>query len=137
MDAAYGENMEDKDISNIIQPAGISQTPQSPPSRAILAVADDDDSNFDPDNIRLDQDFASDHGIKLVLTVRVHAPEKQVFFRVHSSPEYRVTTSLIELKDSKETYLVDRSLLPYLQIEITNRTIFTCIDRLNNVFLWP
>lgn len=107
----------------------------SVPSSAI-SEAQDDDSMFDPERIRLDQNFTDDLGVKTILTVRVRKPGKQTFFRVHPSPDYRLIVPLLELQDDRETYLVERSLVPLLGEQITSACLFTCIDRNGNVFLW-
>lgn len=61
---------------------------------------------FDPENLRLSQDFAADLGVKkILLTVPVRKPNRQTFIRTHRSSEYRLATSLLELKNENETYL--------------------------------
>src|SRR5690349_14998764 len=69
------------------------------------------DDPFDPARLRLSQDFASNIGVKKALiTVPDRKPDKQWFIRVHPSPEWRLDTILLELKEENEIYLVDPSI---------------------------
>ncbi len=95
---------------------------------------------FDPSGLRLSQDFAASIGVKkALLTVPVRKPDKTWFVRVHPDPTYRLQTAVIELKEDRETYLVDRSLWPDLAAEATfsPRALFTAVNRQGVVFLWP
>ncbi len=92
----------------------------------------------DLSNLRLSQDFASTVGVKkALLTVPVRKPGRQQFVRVHPNEAYRLDTAVLELKDTRETYLVDRSLWSELPGEVIAKTIYTAIDRQGNAFLWP
>ena len=44
---------------------------------------------------------------------------------------------MLELKDEREIYLVDQSLLSELPDEVVPRMLFTAINRQDVVFLWP
>jgi hypothetical protein len=95
---------------------------------------------FDPERLRLSQDFSSDLGVKKALiTVPVRKPGKESWIQVHPDLAYRVETAVIELKDDREVYLVDPDLWPNLAAEVTfgPRALFTCIDRQGVIFLWP
>ena len=100
-------------------------------------VADSHDP-FDPQNLRLSQDFASTIGVKKqIMTVPVRKPNRQDFVRVHPDPDYRFETAVIEMKADRETYLVDPSLRSEISGEIVAKTILTAITRQNVLFLWP
>ena len=93
---------------------------------------------FDPEALRLSQDFAALANVKPVLaTVPVRKPGRQDYFRVHSAEDYRLTTALLELKDERETYLIAPDLRHELFGELVPVTIFTAINRQGVVFLWP
>ncbi len=95
---------------------------------------------FDPARLRLGQDFASSLGIKKkLLTVPVRKPGKAEFVRVHSSPEYRLDMAILDMKDERETYLIDSSIRDELTTEPTFgvRAFFTAITRQGVLFLWP
>ncbi len=97
-------------------------------------------SQFDPARLRLSQDFGPAVGVKkALLTVPVRKPSKEWFVQTHPSEEYRIQTAVLELKEDRETYLVDPSLWPELSTESTfgPRAIFTSITRQGVVFLWP
>ena len=95
---------------------------------------------FDPDSLRLGQDFAANPGVKkALLTVPVRKPDKAWFVRVRPEPEYRLPTYVLELKEERETYLVAPPLWPCLADEPTfsTRAIFTAMNRQGVLFLWP
>ncbi|MBX7075614.1 MAG: hypothetical protein K1X71_20935 [Pirellulales bacterium] len=96
---------------------------------------------FDPARLRLSQDFGATLGVKkAVLTVPVKKPSKEWFVQVHPDESYRMQTAVLELKEDRETYLVDPSLWPELsssESTFGTRQIFTAINRQGVVFLWP
>ncbi len=93
---------------------------------------------FDPEALRLSQDFAALANFKPILaTVPVRKPGRQDYFRVRPAEDYRLTTALLELKDERETYLIAPDLRHELFGELVPVTIFTAINRQGVVFLWP
>jgi len=87
---------------------------------------------------RLSQDFASQIGVKKVLTtVPVRKPSKQEFVRVHPHEDWRMETALIEMKEERETYLVAPELLGELSEFTTPACLFTTITRQKVLSLWP
>src|SRR5262245_53377567 len=95
---------------------------------------------FDPDALRLSQDFADGLGVKkALLTLPVRKPDKAWFVRVHPSADYRLQTVVIELKEERETYLVSPALWQELAAEATfsPRVLFTAVNRQGVLFLWP
>ena len=94
-------------------------------------------SAFDPSSLRLTQDFASLGVKKALTTVPVRKANRQDFIRVHREEQYRLQTALLELKEERETYLVDPSLWGELASEIVPKVIFTSINRQGVVSLWP
>jgi len=94
---------------------------------------------FDPASLRLDQSFAEKAGVKkLITTVPVRRPTRQVFFRVHPDESYRLTpAAIIELKEERETYLVLPEMAKELPGEFAAATLFTAITRQSVLFIWP
>jgi hypothetical protein len=93
---------------------------------------------FDLSNLRLTQDFVGTAGVKkLLTTVPVGKPNKQDFFRVHPSPEYRMEVAVIEFKEDRETFLLPLPLAKQLPGEFTMVTLYTAINRQGVVRLWP
>ena len=95
---------------------------------------------FDPERLRLTQDFASKLGIKKALiSVPVKKPSKEWWVRTHPEPDYRIETAVLELKEDREIYLID----PELRNDVATETcfglraIFTAVNRHKDVFLWP
>jgi hypothetical protein len=96
------------------------------------------DHKFDPAKFRLSQDFQDTLGVKqALLTVPVRKPDKQWFVRTHPDESYRISVAVIEMKEDRETYLVDPSLCEALASEITPKLLVTTINRAGVVFLWP
>jgi hypothetical protein len=93
---------------------------------------------FDLSKLRVSQDFLeTTHVKKLLLTIPVRRPGPQDFIRVHPSPKYRELMAFLELKDDRETYVVDLNAVPELQGECFIATLFTAITRTGVAFLWP
>ena len=96
------------------------------------------DDPFDPSRLRLSQDFAANIGVKKALiTVPVRKPDRQTFVRVHSDPDYRLETAVLELKEERETYLVARELWPELAGDVVPKVLRTAVSRQGVIFLWP
>ena len=94
---------------------------------------------FDPQVLRLSQDFSASVGVKkALLSVPVRKPDKSWFVRVHPDPNYRLLTAVIELKEDREVYLI----APALRAELATEPTFkikmfaTAINRQGVVFLW-
>ncbi len=95
---------------------------------------------FDPASLRLSGEFTAAQGVKkAMLTVPIRKPEKSWWVRTHPAEEYRLQTAVIELKEDRETYLVQQSLWADLSTESTfsPRMLVTAINRQGVVFLWP
>jgi hypothetical protein len=93
---------------------------------------------FDPEFLRLVQDFRASVGVKRApAIVPVRKPSKEWFIRCH--PAYRLETTLLELKELRETYLVHPDMRPLLEEESTvvHRLLVTCMTRQGTIFLWP
>jgi hypothetical protein len=95
------------------------------------------DDKFDLARLRLSQDFTGAGAKKLLTTVPVRKPNRQSFIRVRPGENWLLETAVLELKEDRETYLVDPSLWQELGPEISPRIIFTAIDRAGVLFLWP
>ena len=66
---------------------------------------------FDLDRLRINQDFTTKIGLRKHLnTIKTRKPHRQEFFRVHPDEAYTLTTGLLEMKEDRETYLVDPEL---------------------------
>lgn len=96
------------------------------------------DKRFDPSSLRLAQNFSETVGVKKALTtVPVRKPTRQEFVRVHPEKEFRLETAVLELKEERETYLVDPKLWSELPGELTPKVLFTTINRQGVLTLWP
>jgi|SRR6516162_2050772 hypothetical protein len=93
---------------------------------------------FDPANLRLDQRFTETVPVKkLLTTIPVRKPSKQIFFRVHHSPEYRDVFPIIDLKDDREEYIVVRPLVAELATEIVYKQLCLAMTRQGTLFFLP
>jgi hypothetical protein len=94
--------------------------------------------SFDFDKLRLSQNFSELVGVKkAILTIPVRKPNRHEFIWVRPGEEWRFETALLELKEERETYLVDKTLWPILTNEIVPKVLFTVISRQNILSLWP
>lgn len=92
---------------------------------------------FDPETLRLPQDFGATAGVKKLLNiVPTRKPGPQDFVRTHPSADYRVTTAVIELSD-EGMFLVSPAVRAELSTEFVPVTLFTAITRQGTLFLWP
>jgi hypothetical protein len=91
------------------------------------------------DHLRVSQDFETGAGVKKLLTVvPVRKPGRQVFFRVHPDPSFRLNGALIiELKEERETYLVLSSLEAEIADECSVCCVYTVLSRQGVISLWP
>jgi hypothetical protein len=95
---------------------------------------------FDPESLRLPQDFSAALRVKrALLTVPVRKPSREWFIRVHPDPAYRLHTAVLELKEVGEAYLVAQDLWPDLAGEstFTTKMLFLTINRQQVAFFWP
>jgi hypothetical protein len=98
-------------------------------------------STFNLDKFRLKGSHLTEHacGKKLLTTIPVRRPSKEVWFRSHPDPSFRFPACLIELKELNETYLVDSELWPHLGGESTfvTKELITVMSRQQNLLIWP
>lgn len=93
---------------------------------------------FDPSRLRLSQNFVESVGVKkALLTVPVRKPGRQDFVRTHPDSTFRLETAVIELKEDRETYLIDPELWHELPGEIVPKVLFTTMNRQGVLSLWP
>ena len=101
----------------------------------------DDSASSDPYDLarlRVNPEGMEALGVKkLLTTVPVRKPNKQDFIRVRPEPQHRETLALIELRDDRETFVVDLGAVAEMQAECYLATLFTCVNRLGSLFLWP
>ena len=93
---------------------------------------------YDLESLRLKQDFDEIVGAQAVLaTVAVRKPGAQEWFRVHPDSSWRLETTLLQLKEDRESYLVAPSLRAELWDEILPIVLYTAVSRQGEPFLWP
>jgi hypothetical protein len=106
--------------------------------KAKLEVVANSDDPFDLAKLRVSQDFLEATPVKkLLTTIPVRKPGPQDFIRVHPSPKYRDLVAILELKEDRESYIVNLAAVPELQGECYIATLFTAITRSGTLFLWP
>ena len=93
---------------------------------------------FDPESLRLSQDFAQLADVKPILaTVPVRKPGRQDYVRINVDPDYQLTTAILQLKEEREDYIVAPDVRQELFGELVPVTLYTAINRQGVVFLWP
>jgi hypothetical protein len=101
----------------------------------------DDGKLFDEyglEALRLKQNFDEIVGAQAVLaTVAVRKPGPQEWFRVHPDSSWRLQTTLLILKEDRESYLVSPDLRAQLWDEILPIVLYTAMSRQGEPFLWP
>jgi hypothetical protein len=96
------------------------------------------ENSFDLARLRLSQNFSEMVGVKkALLTVPVKKPGRQDFVRVRPGDDWRLETAVLELKEERETYLIDPALWQELPGEIIPKVLFTTINRQGVLTLWP
>ena len=115
---------DDKDLGGNIQSKGSTNKVETNP--------------IDPSRLRLSQNFAETVGVKKALiTVPARKPGRQDFVRTHPDESYRLETAVLELKEERETYLVDPDIWHELPGEIVPKVLFTTINRQGVLTIWP
>ena len=66
----------------------------------------------------------------------VRKPNRQDFVRVHPESSYVLDTMLLNLKEERETYLIDPSLRGGITRELTFTRLSLAVNRQKVVFLW-
>jgi hypothetical protein len=97
------------------------------------------DDPFDPERLRLSQDFDSAVGVRRALTtIPVRKPAKQWWIRTHPDRSYWLTTTVLDLSEDRELFLVDPLLRQALEAEPTvgTRLLVPCITRQATIFIW-
>jgi hypothetical protein len=98
---------------------------------------DSEKYEFDLSELRLSQDFSETAGVKkVIMTIPVRKPGRQDFFRVHPSEDYYIETAVLEHKQEREIYLVDRGLWSEIPGEIIPKALFTTLNRQNILSIW-
>lgn len=93
---------------------------------------------IDLEKLKLTQNFAASVGVQKALTmVPVRKPNRQEFIRVRPEEDYQYSTGVLELKEDRETYLVDPDLWSVLPGEITPKILLTTINKQGVLTLWP
>jgi hypothetical protein len=80
------------------------------------------DDPYDLSKLRVSQNFLESTAVKkLLTTVPVRKPLAQDFVRVHESAKYRALVAILELKEDRETYVVDLTRCPNCKVSATSR----------------
>ena len=73
---------------------------------------------------------------RVLATVPVRKPHRQEFVRVHPDAAMRLDTALLEVKEERQTYLVNSALWPELPGETAPKTLYTVMTRQGVILLW-
>ncbi len=93
---------------------------------------------FDPAQFAAPSTVMGDPGVtKEMIVCPVRKPNRQEFVRVHPADEYKLRTSILELKQESETYLVMPGVAAVMPGETRLVTLRLTVSRQGAVFLWP
>ena len=108
-------------------------------NNTVVEAAASETDIWSPEALRIDQSALNVGAAKkLLTTVPVRKPGKQDFVRVHSGTDYRLTVGLIELKESREVYMVVPSVARELsESEYYLATLFLTVNRTKVTTVWP
>lgn len=93
---------------------------------------------FDPERLRIHQSTIKVREHVTRIAVRKPAPEW--WFQTHHDDEFRLVTTILELREGdREILLVDPDLVDMIEDEpcLSQRMLLTCITRQCTVFIWP
>lgn len=97
-------------------------------------------TNLDRDlkSLRLSANYGATIGVKKILTnIPVGKPKKTQFFRVHGSVDMTFPTLILEIKETRETYLVYPDVAQVISELVRPVMLLVAIDRQNNIFIIP
>jgi hypothetical protein len=97
-------------------------------------------ANLDRDlkSLRLSANYGATIGVKKILTnIPVGKPKKTQFFRVHESVDMTFPTLILEIKETRETYLVYPDVAQVISELVRPVMLLVAIDRQNNIFIIP
>lgn len=94
---------------------------------------------FDPDALRLSQDFLDDDVASEVLlaSVEVRKPKNGEYFRVHPDQSYRLELGIINVEEERSTYVVMKDLHDEVGTDLTPVLLVLAVNRSGTPFLWP
>ncbi len=93
---------------------------------------------FDLDALRLPPNYGDNLGVKKVLiTVPICKPQKFQFFRTHPGKDWRFEAFILEVRDTRETYVVTAAVAQLLGTLAKPVVLYAAIDRAGNPFLIP
>lgn len=121
------------------KPNGTSSAPAAETETSAALPAGEPRDPFDPAALRIDSTTNASLGVERpILVVPVRKPDRQMFFRVHPSPDMRIDCHIIELQNEREIYLVTPHIAAMLPGETKPARFLTCIPRVGGgIFLWP
>ena len=91
---------------------------------------------FDPGIFRVKDTTQCPGTLKALTSCRAGKPPKDGFVRANPDPEYTLHASIIELKESNETYLLAPDTMQYFPTLAKVVDLTVAIDRQGNPFLW-
>lgn len=79
----------------------------APPDKTVGVTHEMPLDPFDPERLKLSQDFAADLGVKkAMLTVPVDKPKPEWWVRVRPEETYRLQTLILNMKEDREKFLI-------------------------------
>jgi hypothetical protein len=102
------------------------------------AAADDHGiAKIDFKSLRLTSAFTGMDEKKVITHLNVGKPLRETYFRIHPEPEYRATMMALELKETREIYLLTHDVWSEIGDMVRPITFYPGIDHNKNVFILP
>jgi hypothetical protein len=132
-----GESFESI-ADNVVNESPVSISPFGLPPETVGPVDTSDDNldMFDPEKLRVSQEFVEESGVEKVQgVIAVRKPNKQEFFRVH--PEIQLLVAVIENSEDREMWIVVPELVASVNDEVSFAQLRLTVNRYGVAFVWP
>jgi len=89
------------------------------------------------EQLRMAQDFSLPAVKKVLATIPVQKPDRQVFFRVCPEESYRIQAATLDIRANRETYIVLPEVAEEIQDVIRIQTLYLGVTRQEDIFIFP
>jgi len=92
---------------------------------------------FAPERFQIAQDYtALVGGTKQITRVPVGRPDSQLWFHVNPDSAFTVDVALLDLRNERETYIVDPALAIEVPTEVVTKRLYQYVTRQGDVGIW-
>jgi len=92
---------------------------------------------FAPERFQIAQDYTTlVGGAKQITRVPVGRPDSQLWFHVNPDCAFTIDVALLDLRNERETYIVDPSLAMEVPTEVVTKRLFQYVTRQGDIGIW-